>query len=161
MTADRAQAWHPTAAMASVPQWSLVNMGTDGYRRTRGQGCTETECPLHVVSLSLRHKRFRNRKRSCYTSQGARISDLVSVKPGPVLPVLWLRGREKGHARRDRSPGPRTLKEGRGSQRDSADNRRASVALPSPLLWSAPGTRHQAPSGGWPCATSPHPLRKV
>lgn len=78
-------------------------------------------------------------------SQGARVSDLVRVRPGPVLPAVWLQGREKRQAWRDRSPGPRTLKEGRGSQCDSADNRRASVAPPPA---SAAGTRQQAPCGG-------------
>lgn len=76
-------------------------------------------------------------------SQGARVSDLVRVRPGPVLPAVWLQGREKRQAWRDRSPGPRTLKEGRGSQCDSADNRRASVAPPRPLL-QAHASRHRA-----------------
>lgn len=79
--------------------------------------------------------------------EGARVSDLLSVRPGPVQPVVWLRGREQGHAPRDRSPGPRPLKAGRGSRCDSADNRGASVALllpsraPSSLL-QARAIRH-------------------
>lgn len=83
--------------------------------------------------------------------EGARVPDLRSVRPSPVLPVVWVLapGREEqGHARRDGSPGRSTLQEGRGSRCDSADTRGASAALPSPLRWPllpARGTRHPVP----------------
>lgn len=88
--------------------------------------------------------------------EGARVSDLLSVRPGPVQPVVWLRGREQGHAPRDRSPGPRPLKAGRGSRCDSADNRGASVALPPPSRAPPRYSRH-VPSGtlGWALCHKP------
>lgn len=99
MTVDRVQAWHPASGHGLRPPVASGEHGGRGVKTDSGPGWQGDQVSFARVILSLRHKRFGNRKRDLHVARGTRLRPRESqTRPSPACGLAPGEGEAPGLA---------------------------------------------------------------